>query len=450
MDIAFWTQQKSSVMKKYLHIIIISFTLFLLFTNSINSQSGWFQENSHTNKNLYSVQFIDTNTGYACGSGITIFKTSNGGTNWINIFNSGYDTTNLNSIYFINTSTGYAVGGGVFLGGVVMKTTNSGLNWQYQNSNTSNYLNSIFFLPQNSGLLGFAAGNNGVLIKTSNGGTNWYLLTSGTFLDLLSIFFLDSSSGFTVGIAYRCLLTTNGGMDWINFPTQPIPPQSQDFRSVIFFNSNTGYIWVTGGYGSNNPYCMYKTTNSGNNWILQQPGGGIAMSFVDVNNGYTVGGLGYIYKTTNGGTNWFRQTSGTTKNLRSVYFADANTGWAVGDSGIILKTTNGGGPIGIRPISTQVPDQFYLFQNYPNPFNPSTKLKFSIPLSRGVPEGRGVSVRITIFDILGHEISTLVNERLLPGTYEVEWSASDHPSGLYFYRLESNNFVETKKMILLK
>ena len=107
-------------------------------------QSGWFQQNSSTNKTLHSVQFIDVNTGFACGAGIIILKTTNGGINWLVTYNSGSNSANLYSLNFINNSTGYAAGGG--LDGIVMKTTDSGLNWQNQNTNTINFLNCIYFL----------------------------------------------------------------------------------------------------------------------------------------------------------------------------------------------------------------------------------------------------------------------------------------------------------------
>ena len=111
-------------------------------------------------------------------------------------------------------------------------------------------------------------------------------------------------------------------------------------------------------------------------------------------------------------------------------------------------------PIGIQPISSEVPDRFMLYQNYPNPFNPSTKIKFALPPSlKG--EGKDApmvrqGVRVIIYDILGREISTLVNEELKPGTYEVEWLAENYPSGVYFYTITFNNFFESKRMVLLK
>jgi hypothetical protein len=106
---------------------------------------------------------------------------------------------------------------------------------------------------------------------------------------------------------------------------------------------------------------------------------------------------------------------------------------------------------GLTIISTEVPDGFSVYQNYPNPFNPVTKIRFDIsPLLGGVSEGRGGLVKLIIFDLLGKEIATLVNEQLQPGTYEVQWDATDFPSGVYYYRLVAGDFSESKKMILTK
>jgi hypothetical protein len=104
-----------------------------------------------------------------------------------------------------------------------------------------------------------------------------------------------------------------------------------------------------------------------------------------------------------------------------------------GDTAIIL---------GVNQISTALPKSFYLFQNYPNPFNPNTKIKFQI--------AKLGNVKLKIYDALGREIITLVDEPLQPGTYEVDWNGTNYASGIYYYRMQSGNFVDFKKMILLK
>ena len=99
-------------------------------------------------------------------------------------------------------------------------------------------------------------------------------------------------------------------------------------------------------------------------------------------------------------------------------------------------------PIGIQPISTEIPGEFSLFQNYPNPFNPVTRIKYSIPESS--------LAKLVIYDINGKEVYTLVNEWHNSGIYESEFNASNLASGVYFYQLITNNFTATKKMVLIK
>ena len=103
--------------------------------------------------------------------------------------------------------------------------------------------------------------------------------------------------------------------------------------------------------------------------------------------------------------------------------------------------------IGITSISTEIPKSFELSQNYPNPFNPVTKIRFEVPLTKG---DLGGFVTLSVYNAIGQEITTLVNEQLKPGIYSIDWNAANYPSGIYFYNLKSGNFSETKKLVLLK
>ncbi len=96
------------------------------------------------------------------------------------------------------------------------------------------------------------------------------------------------------------------------------------------------------------------------------------------------------------------------------------------------------------------PTEFVLHQNYPNPFNPTTKIKYSIPNVETHRDASLHAVSLKVFDILGNEITTLINETKSPGTYEVEFDASDLPSGVYLYKLSSGNYLSIKKMMLVK
>jgi hypothetical protein len=114
----------------------------------------------------------------------------------------------------------------------------------------------------------------------------------------------------------------------------------------------------------------------------------------------------------------------------------------VGTYGIILKTTNGGVSFVEEEKINEIPTTYSLTNNFPNPFNPSTKIRYSVPQSSRVV--------FRVFDILGDEIETLVDEQKAIGTYEITWYAENLPSGVYFYRLQASNFVEIKKMLLLR
>jgi hypothetical protein len=99
------------------------------------------------------------------------------------------------------------------------------------------------------------------------------------------------------------------------------------------------------------------------------------------------------------------------------------------------------GLIGVEQISSVIPDKFALYQNYPNPFNPSTTIKFDV--------AKTGLVKIKIFDIIGREVSQFI-QMLSPGEYKYEFNNSGLASGVYFYKLETDQFVDTKKMIMLK
>ncbi len=137
----------------------------------------------------------------------------------------------------------------------------------------------------------------------------------------------------------------------------------------------------------------------------------------------------------------------TPRNLHSVILA-GNKIIIWGGCDVNITPFNSGGiytnpaVIGIEKISETVPSGFSLSQNYPNPFNPNSKIKFQI--------AKVSNARLIVLDALGREISTLVNEQLKPGTYEIDFDGSKYSSGVYFYKLTAGDFIETKKMLMVK
>jgi hypothetical protein len=137
-----------------------------------------------------------------------------------------------------------------------------------------------------------------------------------------------------------------------------------------------------------------------------------------------------------------------TDNLGNFFVAGGSGNY---NSGLDFVTIKYEKTTGIIPISNEIPSEYKLFQNYPNPFNPVTKIKFDVAGHPPYPPSKGeMKVSLKIYDILGKEITTLVNEQLRPGSYEVMFDGSNLPSGVYFYQLRAGDYIETKKLILLK
>jgi len=113
-----------------------------------------------------------------------------------------------------------------------------------------------------------------------------------------------------------------------------------------------------------------------------------------------------------------------------------------GNSEIYYKREPTGNPTGIKNTNSEIPSKYSLHQNYPNPFNPSTTIQYAIP--------KGGLVKLVVFDALGSEVETLVNESLQPGKYEIEFDGSNFSSGVYYYRLFVGDIMETKRMVLMK
>jgi len=426
------------------------------------AQTGWTQLNSGTNFNLHSIYFTDTSNGFVVGDLGAIYKTIDGGNTWqkLNPFygaDSSQDYT-FNSAWFINPMTGFVIGNHYNVSNtdaILYCTFDGGANWdgnEYISGEDNYYFNSLSFADS---VTGYAVGyviNYGnteiypLVMKTVNSGVSWSSVGfPGTGI-LRGACFLNAATGYSVGTAGAIFKTTDGASSWIADTSGYTLP----FNSVFFTDVNTGYACADSGK-------IIKTINGGVQWtavrdveiLNSQNLKSIAFLKKRPSIGYVAATGGVIKRTTDYGVTWAGQVTGTQSDLYSIFFVDTLTGFAAGKYGTILKTKTAGF-IGIRPISQIVPTEFRLYQNYPNPFNPSTKIRFDIPFQRGISGDRSVSAKLVVYDILGREIAVLVNQSLQPGKYEVTWDAAKFASGIYFYRLESGGFVDTKKLVILK
>lgn len=363
-----------------------------------NSGDNWVIKFMHTQP-FVRVQFINANTGFT-NAFQTIFKTTNAGENWSPINLPGIFGDDM---YVLNDSNIWLAMSESFAGGVY-RTTNGGASWTNQLNIGSQNPNHIYMY---NARIGFIAEDNVYLRKTTDSGLSWQLIPSaGGFLDM---YFIDSLTGWKTSFQK----TTNGGLNWVN---QILPQGGNIITSQIekFVNISSDTIWGVGGHvflpGQGNRGMIYRTFNSGNNWLFQIPDTSINIG---------------VY--------------------RYIDFVNSITGWSY-SSGPGVHTTTGGDPVwltSVQQINNEVPKEYKLFQNYPNPFNPKTIIRFQI--------NRLSDVNISVYDIQGRLIIELVNQKHNTGTYEVNWNASGYSSGVYFYSLIIDGVTkDTKRMVLVK
>ncbi|MEO8513270.1 MAG: T9SS type A sorting domain-containing protein [Ignavibacteria bacterium] len=303
--------------------------------------------------------------------------------------------------------------------------------------------------------------SEGFVYVSTNRGDSWSKLNP---LEFNAGSILNLSASRTQGVLYVCLnasppsstnkLKVYDGGVW--YERSSGLPANVNIRNVTVHqnNDNIAYAVVNGLGGAGQK--LFKTTNRGVNWInISGDIPNIPLSDVvthpsNPNNlylGSQVGG----YRSTNGGTNWHRWNNGipeATIITEMTYIDSLSSNGkfyilaATYGRGMIVRDISGDDPIGIQPISGNIPTKFSLDQNYPNPFNPNTNIKFDIP--------KAGNVKLVVYDINGREVNRLINQNLPAGYYNADFNASNLASGVYFYSLEANDFTDVKKMILVK
>jgi photosystem II stability/assembly factor-like uncharacterized protein len=237
----------------------------------------------------------------------------------------------LYNIAFTNSNKGIAVG----YYGLILRTTDGGLNWNKQNSGVTNYLNGVCFIDSCNVM---AVGQYGIILKSTDAGITWIPQASGISNgDLLSVSFADENIGIAVGTNdFKGLIevTTDGGKSW----TLQTISDATLMKCVCFDRYNVIAISSNGD--------IFKSTDAGLTWSVwsKQKNKFYNLNdvcFVDINNGMAVGFNGLILKTTDGGITWNRLSSGTATHLNGVSFIDENNCTVVGNE-LIISTTNGG------------------------------------------------------------------------------------------------------------
>jgi photosystem II stability/assembly factor-like uncharacterized protein len=369
------------------------------------------------------------------------------------------------------------------------KTTDGGISWKTMRTEiNNNYYNTVvyaiepdfFYMVNKTPYPGYTS----KAIYTTNGGTTWDSTTianGATYDGFKVLHFFDKKQG--IAVDDHCWITKDGGRSWSGKRGVIAPPQD-----VYFYNQKIG--WAVGKYGDDAGY-IAKTTDGGDSWVYQDKGlsskfiVNFGVEFLDSLKGFAAGTT--VKKTTDGGAAWqgIVGVDGV-----DVQFLDKKNGW-ISSWGQIYRTSDGGETwanqiksdkgyqfikiillekdkiayvLGVEPYSNTatlymadlskitgvekkeepIPAQFSLSQNYPNPFNPTTVISYQLSAAS--------HVMLKVFDLLGREVAALVDEYKQAGAYNCEFRIENGelPSGVYYYRLTTGSFSETKKMAFLK
>lgn len=338
-----------------------------------------------------------------------IRRTLSFGASWGTVYEDTSPGAHLNGIHMFDENNGFAVGNPVSGQWDLLKTTNGGANWFSagslpQNGSEVGFTNSMDWVDDQHGWFGT---NNNRVYKTTDGGSTW-LSYNISFNNNTMVSFESEQKGIASGDATD--RTTDGGLTWITTPNQ-IPGNVQAGSSVKGVDDRYYFVY---------DFEVYKTTDQGDNFIID---------YSQLNNFNSID----IELVKVGENNWI-------------------TGYAVGESGTIAKYIELLLAVGTENTGEYLPADYTLKQNFPNPFNPTTTIEFSLPVV--------ADVRLTVYNILGQEVITLLDEQRSAGLHSVNWNATDSygaklSSGIYFYKLKAsdadgNDFIDIKKMVLLK
>jgi len=464
-----------------------------LILHTTDSGSSWNEQTSPPNNTYYCVFFTDTQNGWAGGFAGKLIRTTDGGTNWID--GAAGSNRFRYDLYFINADSGWVVGGdhGTYPSFTphreILFTSNGGNTWnvQYVQSDETP-LHAIYLIDKNNG---FAVGETGAVMQTTNGGNTWIESTTLTSYELRDVTFVNQNTGWILGYylglphASAIFKTTDGGSTWTSYTFGV----DESLASVSFSDEMNG--WIVGGQSGINGSFILHTSDGGENWEYRVSPVNeylVKVLFFSSDAGWAVGANGTVIatentvpveltsftasvnkndvtliwqtatETNNSGFEIFRadesnvfervsfiEGGGTTTQTKSYSYTDKNVS-AGSYSYQLVQVDYDGSRNKLESVIVEVagtlPNEYMLSQNYPNPFNPVTNIHYTLAASG--------NVSLSVFNAIGQEVLSLVDEFKEAGSYQVSLNADNLNSGIYFYTLTTSSFTQTKKMILLK
>lgn len=432
--------------------LILNLTIAVMLQASIpilsQAQEGWADQSpSSLYPGILGIYAVDQENLWAVGELGLILRSTDGGDSW-NPVPSG-TTRNLYTVEFLNQDTGWVAGDDDFSASTVLRTTDGGGSWVAQSLSGGGAI-PIYDLdfirgPEEDSILGYITGGLGFTWKTRDLGDHWETVRNNCENTFYSSFFVNRDTGWFVGTPsvaepYTIMRTTDGGESW----EEQTNPTDQNLRGVCFGSDQQGI--AVGLVGT-----LLHTSDGGITWEASPDGGSTRWQSVFLNRtgeAWAVGSKSAIAYSSDWGHTWVMQESGLSSEVElwEVYFIDGDEGWIVGGGigqpGVILHTTNGGMTPGTGEARTRETSPLTVEQNIPNPFRSTTRFQYTI--------ARPGLVRIEIYNAVGQHLETLHHQQMPAGSHEVEFNGKLHPPGIYYCCIEAGPFRNVQKMVLVK
>jgi photosystem II stability/assembly factor-like uncharacterized protein len=408
-----------------LHVFArVCVVLFFTILTITRAQAQWTQS-AQTEGRFVTATTLYGDTLFTATSDSGVYRSTDNGNTW------SAAKTGLPRDILTITSTGTMLFAGRDAG--VYRSTNHGGTWTPTNTGLTNP--SVYALLVTGTTLLAGTAGNGVFRSTDNG-ASWTAANAGMTTAIIQALAGGASNMFAgtrTGGVYR---STDNGSTWTQMNTGLT---SLNVLALCFTGSDL-YMGSAGGG-------IFRSTNNGALWTPIPTGlttttiYSLCVSGANIFAGGLPGGFANVFLSTNNGASW-SSLSGVLPlvTINSLTITSTHILAGTAARGIWRLPFSGLTAVGGR-IEGEIPQNTSLNQNFPNPFNPSTTIRFELP--------KASAITLKIFNTLGQEVSVLVNEQKSPGYYQLQWNASV-PSGIYFYRLQAGEYVEVRKMVLLR
>ncbi|MFQ5751717.1 MAG: FlgD immunoglobulin-like domain containing protein [bacterium] len=450
---------------------------------STDNGDNWVQINNGLTVASLSVRTIAINSNGVIFAGTSnggVFRSSDNGDNWTEVNNglTGLFVSDLaispNGDLFAASGSGFVSVGGVF------RSTDNGENWEFINNGLTNDDVRSLAIATNGHL--FAGTWGGSVFRSTDNGDNWMPINSGLSSDFVGALAINRSGNIFAGTladgVFRSVQPVTA-VEIVIPPGDPAPISFRGTQITLDFESGPGGIVtvneiptfpplnadmsiLSDGVKTKNLTNLRNIDSGQNHTSLNQDTLVAAPRHWEISSDMQSGTFTYILEI---GYNAEEFPDGLTEDNVTILFFDPDSSDYIELSTITnadqdsIQTASTLDHFGLFALGAKIssvtkveqrsptPDKFTLFQNYPNPFNPETTIKYEI--------SKSAQVKLEIFNILGQEIRTLVDKEKSAGFHAVLWDGEDNqgrdvPSGLYLYQIKVGNFLDSKKMLLLR